>query len=756
MTYTNLLNKFLFLFIGCGKVNEMKNKIIKVWNLSPSSLGMWFNSQLMFYYSYLSDEEPDTEVVQCYGISGTLVHSSLEHYHEHKDRNLTNDYFIKEWDRLNLDNLLGLNGKPLSKMQYHQAMLHGMDLIDNKYEIIETEMAINLPFRDGTNTKGFIDVVCKENGVKKIVDWKTSASKDSGENFKRQVLFYAWLYYKKTGELIHNASIEYLKLKSSSDFVFSEDDIINFDINVLIPVWNEIQSKGYNKRNYDLGDWDSPFCQYKKKCYQEKLIRENVGAIQCYRERNRLVFKNGLEENLKRFLDHYFSYFVKGRHFVESFKKRVWDGRRTFFKKDSLPYAFVWKVQELLEVYNKRFGTTFWLNIEDYRNQSVVNKIYDTKFKDSDIVLRPYQKEAIQQSIQKKIGIIYIGTGGGKSLLSADLIKKINRRTLFLVNRVELVRQTKEEFERYLGVEIGEMSEGNLDISKQITVASIQTIVSILKRKNEDCKKLKMYLYNVTCCIADESQNVKDSGMYEDISNQLVNIEYMLGLSGSPFRSDNTTLDMNSLVGFIIYKKSTKELEEEGWILPTKTYFLSTPQNDGTETGKYHEDYQTFITNNNLRNNIIKDVVSSYKDKKKILVLVKSIEHGELLEELIPDSFFLYGSTPKKQRKEMFNKFKHENGLVMISMVSIFGTGVDIPDLDIVINASAFGSDISSIQTIGRTKRRSEGKKHGIFIDFLDEGIYQPMSRKRIKMLEEFGNPVEKIHHIEWNLMEIE
>ena len=727
-------------------------------NFSPSAIGLYWNSPLIFCYQYILKEKPDTEVCQVYGHSGTLVHDSLELYVKCKDRVKVNEFFIDGWEKYDLDNQLGLNGKPLSKMEYHQAMLYGMELIDKKYDIKATEMEIVLPFTDTINLKGFIDVVANYEGEPHIIDWKTSSSMDSDKTgaFRNQVLMYAHLYYRMKGLIINKAKVEYLKLRKAKEFTFTDEEIINYDKNVIVPIYHEILRLGTNPRNYELGDWDNPFNSHKAKCYQEKLVRDNVGAIQCYRENNRIVFVNGLDDNLRGFLDHYFSYLIEGRQFVDSYQNKSWDGRRTFLKKNSLPYSFVWKVHELLDVYNKRFGSTFWLNLIDKRDQAVVSAEYQTNFKNSDIKLRPYQLEAIESAMQKKNGIIYIGTGGGKSLLSAEMIKRVNKRTLFLVNRIELVRQTKEAFQNYLGVEVGEMSEGEMDITKQITVASIQTISAILKRKNEDSKKLAIYLYNVTCCISDEAQNVKDSGMYEQIANEMKNVDYMIGLSGSPFRSDNTTLDMNALVGFIIYRKDTKSLEDEGWILPTKTYFLSTPQNDGIESNNYHENYQTFITNNNLRNEITKNIVEKYKDSKKILILVKSIEHGEILEEMIEDSFFLHGSTKKKLRREMFEKFKYENGLIMISMVSIFSAGIDVCDLDMLINVSAFGSDIASIQSIGRTKRKAEGKKQGYFIDYSDEGIFQPMANKRKKILEEFGNSVETIHYTEWENMEIE
>ena len=86
----------------------------------------------------------------------------------------------------------------------------------------------------------------------------------------------------------------------------------------------------------------------------------------------------------------------------------------------------------------------------------------------------------------------------------------------------------------------------------------------------------------------------------------------------------------------------------------------------------------------------------------------------------------------------------------MVSMIQIMGTGVDIKDLNITINASANGSDVATIQLVGRGKRRALDKTVNLFIDFSDEGLFQPHANKRIKVLKEYGNEVNVNHVTEW------
>jgi superfamily II DNA or RNA helicase len=331
----------------------------------------------------------------------------------------------------------------------------------------------------------------------------------------------------------------------------------------------------------------------------------------------------------------------------------------------------------------------------------------------------------------------------------AEAIKQLNVRSLVIVNRIELVEQTADGFEEYLGVKIGRMYEGTLDIKSQITVASVQTISAILKRND---KKLITYLFNVNCLMFDECQNVSDKGFYTQILKYLVNADYIIGLSGSAWRNyEPETLSMKALVGDIIYSKTTRELELEGFICPTKTIFIRTPTTSATEHLSYHDAYDYYITNNEARNKLVQDITLKYKENKKILILTKLIEHGEILQKMIPQSLLINSHTAKSERSGHFEKFKKERGFVLIGSQQIFSTGINIPDLDMIINVSASKSSIMCIQSIGRVKRKFPGKEFGYYIDFFDNDVevFSHGSRKRMRLLEEHGNEYNIVYSLD-------
>ena len=108
---------------------------------------------------------------------------------------------------------------------------------------------------------------------------------------------------------------------------------------------------------------------------------------------------------------------------------------------------------------------------------------------------REYQTRDVKnilKSLKKNKGTMYqLPTGGGKSVVMADVIEKVNgvNSVLFLVHRRELVFQMSERLKEAghnVGVLIGEIEENT---SSNLLIASIATVVrdkrlaTVLNRK---------------------------------------------------------------------------------------------------------------------------------------------------------------------------------------------------------------------------------------------------------------------------------
>jgi superfamily II DNA or RNA helicase len=724
-------------------------------NISYSSLSTFKKSPLEYYF-YKIAKIPPEPVNTCYGDAGNAVHKALENYIVTRDTKLSEQVFTEKISKLPER---GMFGETINQDKFKECYERGIKIIDKwiseGYDLIpeeEFELEEKINGVDITIT-GYVDCIAKKvspagDTFIHVLDWKTNTNLPS-DGFRGQQEFYTYLYYKKHKTLPRHFHWYMLKTNNVIEHFYGMDTVKKIEKEIFDFI-QYIKERGDNASLYEPGDYNHPFNNFLTACNKEALRRNNETFLNVEIYRNKLYFKELKDMRLIKAFDKMFSYEAEGHEYSDKYLDGSWDGRIHFLKieKDkqndsssyTLPIGFYWIVQDFIEKYNVKFSTNYKIVYTDNRNKKVQETKYKTKFKEPPFELRYYQEEAVQKVIEKKIGILALGTSAGKLAIMAEAIKQLNVRSLVIVNRIELVEQTADGFEDYLGVKIGRMYEGTLDINNQITIASVQTISAILKRND---KKLITYLFNVNCLMFDECQNVTDKGFYNQILKYLVNSDYLIGLSGSAWRNyEPETLSMKALVGDIIYSKTTAELEKEGFICPTKTIFIRTPETNATEHLSYHDAYDYYITKNEARNKLVQDIVIKHKENKKILILTKLIEHGQTLQTMIPQSLLINSNTVKTDRHSHFEKFKKERGFVLIGSQQIFSTGINIPDLDMIINVSASKSSIMCIQSIGRVKRKFPGKEFGYYIDFFDNGVevFSHGSRKRMRLLEEHGN----------------
>ena len=262
-----------------------------VFNMSASAINTYNESQLVFYYQQIEKADSDTQVPTCYGEAGNVVHETIE---EHQKSDPT-QLFMTKWDERNLDQKLGLNGRPLSKEQYYYCMLRGIELLQTQYPgEIETEELIQFRLvntdQAQVNIKGFID--CKVTVSKDevlLVDWKTNSSVKSGSAFELQGKMYALLIYLKYGFVPKKVVFEYLKLKQNQEFIFTKEEVLDH-YKYICSLAREIIAKGRDIEQYELGNIDSPFNDHKKKClieidrrFSDPQLRRNPSeAVKSY------------------------------------------------------------------------------------------------------------------------------------------------------------------------------------------------------------------------------------------------------------------------------------------------------------------------------------------------------------------------------------------------------------------------------------------------------------------------------------------
>lgn len=715
--------------------------------LSYSQLNCWKNCKRQYCYKYvLKLKEKNVETK--WSDFGKAMHQVLEEFHNKSNLNWQ-DNCIFQWDKYKLEDRMDFN-------LFKTCVINGLVL-----DFVPTHTEQKIFIRIGENQfVQYLDITESNKGI--ILDWKSGTyTKDKETDYKKQLICYSYGYFRTYNKFPKEARIFFNKPNKmiifhvvSDDYngneqkIIKESEILAYKESV-ISMACEIKRSKETLKNSD--DWEQnlkvcyPFCGYKYICY---------GQTDCFKYK--ITIKNGngflhgnVTPTLLEGIDRLTRFDLPSKYYMQQailakrngMVKNIEEiGRVHLFNKihRMFPIGFLNKIKKILRDYCEYNHKILDLEIEDLRDKEIIksklnimpNKLITNK------ILRDYQIKAIESFIYNDgIGCVVAGTGAGKTYLATEIIRLINTKTLWIIDRKELLYQTKEVIENLLGIKMGIVGDGKVEY-EDITIATIQTL-----HKNID--KHKKYLNSINFVVADEFHKTAAES-YQNVFSELKNTKYRLGLTGTPKREDGKTPIMHSLLGDIIFSISAKELIEKEYLMKPKIIFYKVKH--GGQDLEYPEDYKISIAENEHRNNMIVKIIEENKDKK-ILVLAKLVEnHGKKLNNLIKDSYYIHGSLNSEKRKKYMNAFKNNKFGILIATMSIASTGLDIPDLQIIINVAGNKANIGSIQSLGRVLRIIEGKESAKYIDFIDVGKHTSKhSRARIKSFKNEGHDVEII-----------
>lgn len=403
-----------------------------------------------------------------------------------------------------------------------------------------------------------------------------------------------------------------------------------------------------------------------------------------------------------------------------------WDGTTSFISKE-LGLFPTGLLEDIL----------FWAKDNDEEVEIVDERINPcpnpkTKQKYGDYELRHYQIDAVLAALTRHRGIIKVGTGGGKSLIAAAILDALRVKSLFICERMNLAIQTKEKFVKDYKIpakDVGIVGGKYNETGRLITVATIQSA-----HRLED---LELY----ECLICDEIHHAK-AKTYLDLFKRLSSCYYRIGLSGTPFGDDDVENTYRiSQFGPLIYEIKTQELVKEG-VLSKPTIRMIEINSPNLWTVKdYQQQYKLGIAQNKYRNSIISRFANELRGKT--MILFKLIEHGKILQQLIPDAIYLDGDTPAEERHKFLKSFNRATeGKILSSM--IFDEGIDVETIAHLINCSGEQSPIKVIQRLGRGLRADGTGDITNVIDFLDRTCknLEKHSKNRIKLYKSEGHDI--------------
>lgn len=360
--------------------------------------------------------------------------------------------------------------------------------------------------------------------------------------------------------------------------------------------------------------------------------------------------------------------------------------------------------------------------------------------------LRDYQADAKKIVLEHKDCMTRMATGGGKTLLMASIVGELNGyKTIIFVRRQMLLVQTIKVFEEELGIKVGQLGAGIIDI-QPVTVAMIPTVARSLDPKwkfkktdddDEDDKtklsllqkqEIREYVDSCESLIVDEAHCL-GAETAQLVSNAAVSARYRMGFSATDWREDGKDLLLTAATGPRVVDIDASYLIERGYLVPPHIYFFKTPATriPLAMQGKYPDVYKEFIVENVDRNALIlSKAIDAYNRFEHVLILVQQIEHGRILLEYLEEegvwAEYISGKSTMVARQEIITQFEHRSRSILIAS-SILNEGVDIPAISVLINAAGGKSATQYYQKIGRALRPHKDKERCIIVDFHDQNI---------------------------------
>lgn len=350
--------------------------------------------------------------------------------------------------------------------------------------------------------------------------------------------------------------------------------------------------------------------------------------------------------------------------------------------------------------------------------------------------LRNYQNTLISEARQAlsayKHIIVQSPTGSGKGVLIGAMVGMSKYDVLVLAHSEEILKQDAEHIRKW-GLPCTEVfAKTKKKPLKGHCAMMAQTLRQRLKKE-----EWRMWFESFRFIILDECHRSEHSCFFED---GYMDDKFVVGLSASPARYGQMR-QLGLDYGAIVKGPSVQELIDLGYLCRCKLYSLDAPSMDDVEWSYARGDYNLGAMAAKFRSRTrYVGAVDNYerlcKGQKCLVFCCSSEQTIQLTQEFcsrgIKAKYCLSGDFDEDEefsgeRKAIVEEFARGEFPVLVNF-GLFTTGIDIPDIKVVMLMFATTSLVKYMQCLGRGSRPAQGK-NGEFI-CLDFGCnYERLGR---------------------------
>lgn len=333
--------------------------------------------------------------------------------------------------------------------------------------------------------------------------------------------------------------------------------------------------------------------------------------------------------------------------------------------------------------------------------------------------LRPYQTKLrllsdYHAAQGKRRQLLFLPTGGGKTVVAADLIHRAyaaGRRSLFVVRQEPLIAQTISKLAAF-GVDCGVIKAGyTADLSHETQVATVQTM------------NRRSLFPPADLVILDEAHGATAAqydAIFERYSDALI-----LGLTATPFRTKRVE-SLDARFDVLVGDYQTRDLVAEGFLVPPTVFGWPADALDLSKTrvsaGDYNIGDLAIAVNTPV---MVRSAVAEYIRRgagKRALAFCVTLAHAEAFADALRAAGIpaetVTGETPPAERQAIYARLRTLETHVIAS-VGVLSEGFDEPSAEVALMLRPTKSRSLYLQQAGRVLRLSAatGKTRALILD---------------------------------------
>jgi len=450
----------------------------------------------------------------------------------------------------------------------------------------------------------------------------------------------------------------------------------------------------------------------------------------------------------------FFRYQPAGSEFSSAYKEGGWDGYKNLMSRGRVASGLFLAQRDAL-------AAEYELHVDDKRVWP--------GFRDCDMTTaRDYQFNCVENMVQASNtgGIVLAATGVGKTFIAAKYFSRMMGTGLFVVDELTLMEQQRLEIEEHLGERVGIVGGGKFS-PKRITVATVQTLARARKKA-----EFRKWFERVEVIIIDEVHVAINRRNIDVIAS--VKPFAVFGMTATiELQKEYVRMPIAALCGPTVFTYSIQDGTDEGHLVEGIVGFVAYRDTlkgkpPGYWTKARHDGeiidvfvkpwsreaaYRYRVALSKDRNDCIEALVrEGLRRGHRVIVLVEHIDHLRVLSRRMRDITHRVLSGDKKlsghPRDRIAALHDMDAGKIKLLLASrVFGKGVNVRTLSLVIDGSAMPGRNGAMQRYGRGVRTADGKKCLLYLDISDKGRFGGAAEARERALLETGA---KAMYVDW------